>query len=63
MKLNKPRKICYCCDQLCEFDRLNIGGGLGYRCCNCFELYTAKECDELENPPEEKPNAPIKPHR
>ncbi len=59
MKLNLPRKVCTCCEFVVELQRVELGSGLGWKCSNCWYLYTHSEAKALANPPEEKENAVI----
>ena len=60
MQMKLPRKVCTCCEDVVQLQRLDIGGAkLGWKCSNCWYLYTHEEATKLADPPEEKRHAGI----
>ena len=59
MEMKLPRKVCTCCDSVVQLQRVQIGNDLGWKCSNCWYLFTHEEAKDLANPPEEKDYADL----
>lgn len=54
-----PRKVCTCCVLVVQMQRVQVGNDLGWKCSNCWYLYTHDEAKKLKDPPEEENYASI----